>query len=169
MIGWRSSQLSLLALFLAALAFHVNFIVVRVDGTSMMPNFEDGDLVLVWKGVYHHAAPRRGDVVVARLKSDLIIKRVLGLPEESAEIRNGKLLVNDRPVSEKYRLQGKSVNVGRGELGPGKYALFGDNRDVPADQMIAAVVTRSEIVGKVLLHFKWNLLKQLAGISGEIQ
>lgn len=156
MSGRRNFPGLVAAVVLTGLAFHLNFALIRVDGTSMMPNFRDGDLVLVWRGAYWIKPPARSEVVVARTRTDLIIKRVLGLPEETVEITQGKLWVNGQRARENYLLATGNVAVGRGTLGQGKYALFGDNRNVPRDQMIAAVVTQEQLLGKVVLAISWK-------------
>jgi signal peptidase I len=155
---WRLSPLTAIFVLSAAGFLQLNFALIKVDGTSMLPNYENGNLVLVWKNAYRNVAPNRGEVVVARVNSELIIKRVLGVPGEVAEVRQGKLFINDSRQKERYFVQNGSVNIGRGELGPGKYGLFGDNRDVPKDQLIAAVVRKEEMLGKVIYRLNLGMI-----------
>ena len=77
----------------------------RVQGTSMEPLLEDGERIVVNKFVYRFRPIERGDVVVfwyPRDPSVSFIKRVVGLPGDTVEIRSGRLYVNGVAVSERY-------------------------------------------------------------------
>jgi signal peptidase I len=143
-------RLCTLLMVLGALWFRSAFALIEVDGNSMEPNFANGEIVLVWKRAYQADDPQRGDVVVGQQRNELIIKRVVGLPGETVEILKGQLKVNGSKVVEEYPLRYGLVEVGRGELKADRYALFGDNRDVPKDQTIAAVLPKQQILGKVV-------------------
>jgi signal peptidase I len=127
----------------------------------MEPNYQDGELVLVWKYAFKSNLPLRGEVVVAQRRGEFILKRVLGLPGETVEISRGKLLVNHQAIQENYHLAFGFVDVRQGELKEDRYALFGDNRDVTAATAIAAVVSREQMLGRVIARLTW-----LSAISG---
>ena len=77
----------------------------RVQGTSMLPLLEDGERIIVNKFVYRFHPIERGDVVVFWYPKDpsvSFIKRVVGLPGDLVEIRNGELYVNGQQVREDY-------------------------------------------------------------------
>ena len=83
----------------------------QVNGQSMIPNFESGDYVLTDKISYRLGEPKRGDVVVFHAPSSAncpqgtgcdFIKRIVGLPGESIEVKNSQLFVNSEPLDEVY-------------------------------------------------------------------
>lgn len=144
--------LLILAVALVALlvAFRAHFTVFIAKGESMMPGLRSGDLVLVDKLAYRALAPKRGDIVVARAGNDLIVKRVVGLPGEEVELRQGSLYVNQLPFSEEYVLEPGWLSLRRGRLLEDRYALLGDNRSVSSDVLVHAIVAKNQILGKVV-------------------
>ncbi len=141
--------LALLVLFQAH--YRLNFVV----GESMRPTYHTGDLLLVDRDAYRSMPPRRGDIVVARYQDGLVVKRVVGLPGEEIEVREGALLVDGAPVAENYSLEHGALDVGRGRLMQGKFATLGDNRNVPANRAVHPIVTKDDIVGKVVGSICW--------------
>ncbi|HEY7409170.1 MAG TPA: signal peptidase I, partial [Vicinamibacteria bacterium] len=106
----------------------------RVQGTSMLPLLEDGERIIVNKFVYRFSHIERGDVVVfwyPRDPSVSFIKRVVGLPGDTVELRGGRLYVNARRVEEGYLRP--SFNDGEShppeEVGKGHYYVLGDHRN----------------------------------------
>jgi signal peptidase I len=126
------------------------FRLVLVVGESMQPTLEHGDLLVVSKRSYHQRDPIRGDVVVAWSDGELIVKRVVGLPGEMLEIVNGRLFVNRQLVVEDHPVQGNLLDIGRGSLANGRFALVGDNRGLPSRVTVAAIVSKDELLGKVV-------------------
>jgi signal peptidase I len=131
---------------------HVGFVIV--DGDSMLPTFESGDLLLIHKRAYRHVEPARGDIVVSRFRSELIVKRIVGLPNETIEVIAGAVHVNASALHEPYPLQPGALEVNPGELMPDRYAVLGDNRSGSDYQLFFAVISRDQIVGKTLLAFR---------------
>ena len=85
---------------------------VIVSGSSMKPNFNDGELLLVRKIKYNEKTIKRFDVVVIKKDKEEIIKRVIGLPGEHISYKNNKLYVNDKLVQENYtHLNTKDFNL----------------------------------------------------------
>ena len=132
------------------LAFRAHFAVFIAKGESMLPGLHSGDLVLVDKLAYRAEGPERGDIVVAREDNDLIVKRVVGLPGEEVELQQGKLYVNQRPFAEGYAIEPGWLNLRRGRLLEGRYALLGDNRSVSGSVFVHAVVSKDQMLGKVI-------------------
>ena len=143
-------------LVLALLIFigvHVTLESRQVDGTSMLPNLENGQRVLVCKSAYWFGEPQRGDIVVfysPSLKKDVIHRRV-GLPKEKVEIRNGQVYINDSKAEEPY-IQGNSINRAPEIVPDGNYLIVGDNRYEAASD----IVPRNKIKGKAWLLY-WPL------------
>ena len=146
----RRAWVILACVLAGGLLFSYHYRIGIVSGESMVPSFKAGDCFLLSKRAYKTAEPRRGDVVVARVGGELIIKRIVGLPGEDIEFKTGRLYVNDRPCVERQELRAGALTIGRGRLGSGKFAVVGDNRAVPASQLLHPVVSREQLLGKVV-------------------
>jgi signal peptidase I len=152
------------ALMIAALV--VVFIVqpVKVEGTSMLPRLHDGERIFVNKLIYYDEyrwAPKieRGDIVVFWYPNDpskSYIKRVIGLPGEIVEVREGTVFINGADLEEKYLDPGE--NASSASLGPQQvklnyYFVMGDNRDNSSDSRSWGLVPKKYIYGKALLRY----------------
>ena len=76
-----------------------------VKGSSMEPNFHNGDYILTEKIAYKFRGPERGEVIVFKApnRPDAdYIKRVIGLPLERVKVIEGKIFINDKPLAELY-------------------------------------------------------------------
>lgn len=132
------------------LMFRTHFSLYIAKGESMLPGLRSGDLVLVDKLAYQATEPKRGDMVVARDRDDLIVKRVVGLPGEEVELLRGKLQINRLPLAEAYAVEPGWLSLQRGRLLEDRYALLGDNRSVSSSVLVHAVVSQDQILGKVI-------------------
>lgn len=126
---------------------------VIVSGNSMLPNFNDGELLLVKKIGYNEKAIKRFDVIVIKKDKEEIIKRVIGLPGEHVSYKNNKLYINDKLVSEDYtHLNTKDFNLEEictcSTIPEGKYLVLGDNRPISADSRSIGLIDEKNIVGK---------------------
>lgn len=136
---------------------------VRVEGTSMQPNLADQERIFVNKFVYHLSDIQRGDVVVfwyPKDRSKSFIKRVIGLPGEIVEVRQGIVYVDGKPLQEHYLLAEYAdyysyppVNVGRGS-----YFVMGDHRNSSNDSRHWGCVPASSIFGKAVFRY-WPVSK----------
>ena len=153
----------------------------EIHQISMEPNFHEGQRVLVSKldsiwsslfvGTAHAADSRRnspfalqhGQVVVffktpAR-DQDALIKRVIGLPGDTVELREGAVLINGVPLDEPY-VNGAQTFCGNYcqplTLGPDEYFLMGDNRANSLDSRSFGPIPASQLVGRVVLRY-WPL------------
>jgi signal peptidase I len=134
---------------------------IRVDGPSMLPNYREHSINVVNRLAYLHREPRRGDVVAIRYsgvsrfsgKSVMLMKRVVGLPGETIEFTNGKLVVNGRPVDEPYVKNSCTWDFrpNHWQLGDDEYYVVGDNRSMPYEDHIQGSARREKIVGRVML------------------
>ena len=102
---WRGLGLVAIALLLVLLTNLWIMQSYRVEGTSMMPTLADGDHLVVWKagrtwaGVFgQNYVPERGQIIVFKHpdNSSVLIKRVIGLPTEQIEIKNGRIVIYNR-------------------------------------------------------------------------
>ncbi len=133
-----------------SLVVRAHFVLSIAKGESMLPGVRSGDLVLVDKLAYRGKNPERGDIVVAREGNDLIVKRIVGLPGEEVELRQGKLYVNQRSLTEAYAVEPGWLSLRKGRLLEDRYALLGDNRSVSDSVFVHAVVSKDQILGKVI-------------------
>lgn len=143
------------AALVGALLFVVSrtvLIPVRAQGISMLPNWHEGELLVVNALAYRFGDPRRGDVVAVRLAGGraYLIKRIIGLPGERIAIASGVVHVNGVPLDEPYVVLRTPWEVGETLLEPDEYYVVGDNRSMPPGSHDFGRARRARIVGKVL-------------------
>ena len=136
-----------------------------VDGASMSPTLEDGDVLIVEKVSYRFRQPERYDVVVFRYlykENSYYIKRIIGLPGETVQIKDGKIYINGSLLEEEF---GSALikNPGRANqpitFGSDEYFVLGDNRNVSSDSRDPSVanVRADQIVGRAFVCvWPWN-------------
>ncbi len=142
-----------------------------VEGNSMEPNFHDHEYLLVNQLTYRIRAPERGETIIFQYPKDPkedFIKRIIGLPGEKVEIKNGQVFINDHLLEEKYlNLAEGSVSSTSGEsflvLGNDEYFVMGDNRNHSSDSRDWGSLPRKNIIGRAWLDvypFRyWGLVK----------
>ena len=126
-----------------------------VDGVSMEPNLRDGELALMNKTHFRgEEDPLRGEVVVVKYPGDpkekRYVKRVIGLPGETVNIRKNKLYINNNILKEPYLPA--DLRLGEDDswmLGASQYFLMGDNREFSNDSRVFGVVEQRFFIGKV--------------------
>ncbi len=134
-----------------ALLLGMRYRLVWVVGDSMVPTFQSGDLIVVDRWAYHRREPGRGDVVVARHHGEWVLKRVVGLPGESVEVREGQVEVDGSPLDPDHPVTSGSLNIGSARLLSHRFAILGDNRGVDPGSFIHAVVGPEQLLGRVVL------------------
>ena len=143
----------------------------RIPSESMLDTLRPGDRVLVNRAVYHLREPERGDVIVFRYPVDpdlVFIKRIVGVPGDRLEVRDGRLFVNGRPAAEPYihRTEGRrDPTTAAGAIAgstlhdpwslaaayrvpAGAYFVMGDNRADSDDSRVWGVVPDEAIIGE---------------------
>jgi len=121
-----------------------------VIGESMLPTLKPYDVLIVDRRAYDQADPGRGDIVVARYGKDWVVKRVVGLPGEEVEVKKGVLYIDGAPRAEEHAIEKGPLDVAGGRLLDGDFATLGDNRAVPAVLAVHPILSRGEILGKVI-------------------
>lgn len=168
-----------LLIFLAVRSAVQNF---KVEGDSMLPSLENGQYIIVNKLAYaqidlgkfgwipffdagdnpaHHlfGTPDRGDVIVFRSPSNPdrdFIKRVIGVPGDTVEIRSGVVYVNEDPLEEPYTTGTTGCPCGPWVVEPGTYFVLGDHRNNSSDSRVFSAIPEESIIGKALFSY-WPL------------
>ncbi|MFW2367229.1 MAG: signal peptidase I [Desulforhopalus sp.] len=177
----------LLALFIRTFVVQA----FKIPSGSMLPTLLIGDHLLVNKFIYGIRVPftgkvlipvknpHQGDVVVFRFPKDRsidYIKRVIGTPGDTVEIKNKKVYINGEPISDPHAnispaaiLNGKSSP--RDNFGPilvpsGRIFVMGDNRDNSYDSRFWGFVDQRDILGKAfILYWSWDIDKPLFSLD----
>ena len=139
-----------------------------VKGASMEPNFFDHEYLIIDEISYRFTPPERGQVVVFRYPrnpQEYFIKRVIGLPGEEIQIKDGQVWIYNEESPDGFRLQedylpadlmtfGQSTDIqtDRVTIGLDEYYVLGDNRNASKDSRSFGPVSRNFITGKVLLR-----------------
>ncbi len=154
----------------------------KIPSGSMKPTLLIGDHILVSKFNYGIklpflrttlipvGAPHRGDIVVFIYPEDRskdFIKRLIGVPGDTIEIRNKKIFINGLPYSDKHGVYVDSFIIPgavqpRDNFGPvtvpeGSLFVMGDNRDESYDSRFWGFVSKKDVLGKALIiYWSWN-------------
>ncbi|NEN89161.1 MAG: signal peptidase I [Okeania sp. SIO3H1] len=158
-----------------------------IPSGSMLPTLQINDRLIIDKLGYKFREPQRGDIVVFNptneLKTqykDAFIKRIVGVPEDRVELKNGKVYVNDKIVEETYvasdlnpaELEARKVNHQKTRIDvcppdkrflsepvtvpPDSYLVMGDNRNHSYDGRCWGFVPYENIIGRAIFRF-WPL------------
>lgn len=163
--SWRSElteDLVLVLIVFAVVAFVQRYIVVNaaIPSGSMENTIMTGDRVFGSRLVYNNADPERGDIVIFKYPDDetqLFIKRVIGLPGETLQIRDGKVYINgsDTPLEEPYLKETPVGDFGPYTVPEGEYFMMGDNRNHSMDsrEWEHTFVKREKILAKAVFRY----------------
>ena len=167
---WDFLKIVLIALVIILPIRYFVFQPYIVSGSSMEPNFQNAQYLIVDKLTYHFRAPERGEVIVMHYPRDPkqdFIKRIIGLPGEKIQIDNGKVTIFNAShpegvaLDEKYLPnQGLSypqdpIIVGGSKtltLGSTEYFVMGDNRLASSDSRSWGPLPKKDIVGKTMIR-----------------
>ena len=135
---------------------------MQVVGDSMNPVLSDRDLILIHKMAYQKESPKRFDLVVFTYRGDQdiqYIKRVIGLPGETIEIKNNRIYVDSEELKEYYGIyehkKKQLETYGPYTLGTDEFFVLGDNRQHSVDSRSGDVgpVKAELLVGKAIFRF----------------
>jgi signal peptidase I len=147
-----SLSAQLLVLLLIAAAFFMR--TSPVDGLSMEPRVHAGEIVLITTLAYRFGSVRRGDVVAFRHDApttETYIKRIVALPGERVDVRDGIVRVDGRELPEPYVQFRDKRSAPAVTVPPHAYYVLGDNRAESDDSRNWGVVHDSDMVGKALI------------------
>jgi len=155
---WEVAKIVIIALVIVVPIRYFLFQPFFVKGQSMESNFENGDYLIVDEISYRFHDPQRGDVVVFKYPhnpSQRYIKRIIGLPGETVEIKDGKIIIinekGEQILDESKYLSPSAQTWGNGRtvVGQEEYFVLGDNRSVSSDSRSWGLLPRYYIVGRV--------------------
>lgn len=138
----------------------------KVKGSSMEPSLEDGDYLVIDKISYKFRELKRGETIVFHSSpKDFFVKRVIGLPHEIIQIKEGAIFIYDNKqkqwlkLSENYLLANtKTSPEMNAVLKEGEYFVLGDNRDESIDSRSFGIVRGDHLTGRVFIRL-WPLNK----------
>jgi len=154
---WEISKIVIVALLIVIPIRYFIFQPFFVKGQSMEPNFENGDYLIIDEISYRFRNPQRGEVIVFKYPenpSQRYIKRIVGLPGETIEIKDGQVIIFENnqswALNESDYLSGNLmfINYPKISLGPDEYFALGDNRG----STWQGIVPQRNIIGRVFLR-----------------
>lgn len=140
----------------------------RIESHSMQPNFYEGEFILVNKLAFRFGEPDRGEVIVFHNPGNLeedYIKRVIGLPGDTVEIRDQTVYVNGEAFPEPYPINPfrPGENYGPTVVPPSELFVMGDNRGNSSDSRRIGTIPEELVVGQAWLRVwpidHWGLIK----------
>lgn len=157
---WRETIETILWALVIALILRT-FVVQAfwIPSRSMVPTLQVSDRVLVAKFWYHFQEPERGQIFVFKYPVDDkrdFVKRIIGLPGETIEIRDGFVFIDNKPLSEDYVVNRDTYSMEPLKIPPDHYFAMGDNRPNSADSRFWGFVPEENIRGPVFLRY-WPL------------
>ena len=150
-------------LIVAAIVLPIRFYVAQpfvVSGDSMFPTFKDGQYLVVDQISYNLGKPHRGDVAIFKFPQDtskFFIKRVIGLPGETVEIKGQEVFIITKGSTEKIKLSEPYIEMEREvyettTLKDDEYFVMGDNRLQSYDSRFWGPLNEKYLVGRALLR-----------------
>lgn len=129
-----------------------------VFGRSMEPSLFERQRLIIDKITYYFRAPHRNDIVVIKRPEmeELLVKRIIGLPGEKVEIRDGYVFINGDRLPEPFPHDQYPQNIPAYTLGPVEYYVLGDNRGNSNDSRAFGPILREDILGRVWFRY-WPL------------
>jgi signal peptidase I len=156
-------QIIAIALFLAL--FIRGFVAEPryIPSDSMLPTLQVGDRLVVEKISYHFHPPLKGDIVVfdppqqlqvqGYAKNQAFIKRVIGTPGQTVEIHNGKVYLNNQPLTENYIAEPPNYQMNAVKVPADQLFVMGDNRNNSNDSHVWGFLPKQNVIGHACYRF----------------
>src|SRR5699024_9388655 len=123
-----------------------------VEGESMYPALEDGERIVFNKFIYRISEPERGDIVIIQHPEKNYVKRVIGLPNETIEVRDHLLYIDGKEQTQTFVDEYESKftgNFGPIQIPEHSYFVMGDNRAISKDSRNGlGFIDRTDIIGR---------------------
>jgi len=134
-----------------------------VQGSSMEPNFHTGEYLVIDELTYRNSQPQRGDIIVFKYPRDtsqFFIKRIIGLPGETVQIKDSKVTIFNKANPQGFTLDETYLppntptlgSDSKFTLGSDEFYVLGDNRPASSDSRFWGPVPRNDIIGRVLFR-----------------
>jgi signal peptidase I len=158
---WELAKIIIVALAIVVPIRYFIFQPFIVQGASMEPSFHQGNYLIVDQLSYRFREPKRGEVIVFRCPEKtgrLYIKRIIGLPGETIEIRNGQVKIFNQQKEKKLNETGflfsdiKTPGNVKEILIENEFFVLGDNRPFSSDSRHWGPLQREDIIGRVFLR-----------------
>ncbi|MBP6965431.1 MAG: signal peptidase I [Armatimonadetes bacterium] len=153
----------------AMIAIALVFLLIRpfvvqaffIPSPSMSPTLMEGDHILVNKLIYRFREPRAGEIIVFRAPPEAsndgvekdFIKRLVAVPGDVIEVRDGQLYRNDVPASEPYLEEKMGYSLKPTRIAEGRLYVLGDNRNDSRDSHWWGQLERKRVIGKAMFRF----------------
>lgn len=162
-IIWDFLELLIICASIIALTFWFVGQPVQVSGSSMEPNLSNNQQLIAEKLTYKLREPERGEVAILKHPENppvLLVKRIVGLPGDTFEIKDGQIYVNGSKLEEPY-INNSELTQGKNKLKDNqkikvpedKYIVLGDNRDDSADSRNWGFIDEGSLVGRASLVY----------------
>jgi signal peptidase I len=134
----------------------------EISGSSMEPNFHNGEYILTNKIMFKLKDPKRGDIVIFKSPSNKdidYIKRIIGLPGETVTLIAGKYYINGQPLEEPYEYNkpvfgGSFLHENLPVVVPqGEYFVSGDNRPGSSDSREFGFIPKEDFIGQAFFRY----------------
>lgn len=156
---WEMAKIILIALAIVVPIRYFLFQPFFIRGISMEPNFENGDYLIIDEISYRFREPVRGEVIVFKYPqnpSQKFIKRIIGLPGETVEVKDGNVSIyneeGSKVLDESSYLISETTGSIRTTLKDDEYFVMGDNRDFSFDSRRFGILPKKEIIGRAILR-----------------
>ena len=158
---WEIAKIVIIAALIVVPIRYFLFQPFFVRGQSMNPSFENGDYLIIDEISYRFRDPQRGEVIVfksPRNPSQRFIKRIIGLPGETIEIEDGKIIIykdgQPQVLDESEYLSLNLLTPGDIQitLGENNYFVLGDNRAFSFDSRRFGSLPKNKIIGRVIFR-----------------
>ena len=133
------------------------FTPIKVNGTSMDDTLHDGDTMILNKITLSLNELERFKIVVIEVGDTYLIKRIIGMPGETIEYKDGKLYINDKEMEDPYYEDNNTLDFDKVTIPKGHYFVMGDNRSISSDSRIIGTISKKNILGTTnLVLFPFN-------------
>lgn len=135
-----------------------------IPSDSMEPTLLVGDRLVVEKVSYRLHPPQTGDIIVFEppsqfqeqfgfLPDKAFIKRIIGTPGDSVQVKDGAVYLNDQPLQEDYIAELPAYQMGEVQVPPGQVFVMGDNRNNSNDSHVWGFLPEQNIIGRAVFRF----------------
>lgn len=153
---WTRTVLFALVFAILLRVFVFEFVVV--EQSSMYPTLQENDKLCVLKVVYLVSDAKRGDIVVLKIsETKNYVKRIIGLPGQSIEVKDSRVYINDERIDEDYLSQDLEYSdYPKTQIPENFYFVMGDNRVYSIDSRNPTIgfIDEDDLIGKVIFRIK---------------